>query len=168
MADSELKWYAVWARSRHEKIVAEELWRKQIEVFLPLYEKVSQWADRKKLIQWPLFPGYLFVHVPLRERRLDIITTQGVVKIVGLNGTPVDIPDQQIEAVKRFVFSTLPIDPYPYIGVGDRVRITRGPLRDLEGILIQKKNKYRFVLSVNLIMQAASCEIDACDVEKIS
>lgn len=83
-----------------------------MEVFLPLHEKVSQWKDRKKMIQVPLFPGYLFVHVPLKDRRLDILKVNSVVRIIGFNSQPVWINEEQIQAVKTLVFSTLPLDPY--------------------------------------------------------
>ena len=167
MFDSEVNWYAVITRSRHEKVVAELLWQKQIECFLPLRETISKWKDRHKKIQFPLFPGYLFVHVPIQERRLDILKVPSVVSIIGFNGQPFSIPEVQVQAVKRLVFSTLPYDPYPFIVEGDRVEIVRGPLRGLEGILIEKKGVYRFILSVDLIQQAVACEVDACDVAKI-
>ncbi|MBI4445351.1 MAG: UpxY family transcription antiterminator [Acidobacteria bacterium] len=166
MPETPANWYAVYTRSRHEKIVAEELWKKQIECFLPLHEKISQWKDRKKKIQLPLFPGYLFVHVPIKERRLDILKLESVVRIIGFSNEPVAIPEEQIQAVKTLVFSTLQFDPYPYIGIGDRVEIIRGPLKGLCGRLIEKKNKYRFILSIDLIQQSVACEIDAADVEK--
>ena len=161
------KWYALHTRSRHEKTVAEELWRRQIESFLPLREVVSQWKDRRKKVQFPLFPGYLFVHVPMQERRLEILSLPSVVRIIGFQDGPAPIPDDQIQAVKSLVFSQLPFDSHPYLKEGDRVRIIRGPLRGLEGVLVEKKNRYSFVLSVDLICQAAACEVDVSDIERI-
>jgi transcription termination/antitermination protein NusG len=160
-------WFAVYTRARHEKVVAEELWQKDIEVFLPLRETVSQWKDRKKSIQLPLFPGYLFVHVPIWKRRLDILKLPSVVRIIGISNEPVPIPDEQVSAVKTLVFSELPYDPYPEIAEGDRVLVRRGPLRGLEGILVEKKSRFKFVITVDLIQQAVACEIDAEDVERI-
>ena len=90
-----------------------------------------------------------------------------MVGIIGFEGEPAVIPDMQIEALKRLVFSILPCDPYPYITEGDRMEITRGPLQGLQGNLIEKKGVYRFILSIDLIQQAVACEIDACDVEKV-
>jgi len=162
-----LNWYAVTTRSRHEKVVAEQLWQRQIECFLPLREVLSKWKDRRRKVQFPLFPGYLFVRVPMARRRLDILKTPSVVRIVGFEGDPAPIPENEVEAVKRLVFSTLPFDPYPYLNSGDRVEIVRGPLRGLQGVLIEKKGIHRFVLSVDLIQQAVSCQIDACDVIKV-
>jgi transcription antitermination factor NusG len=160
-------WYAIYTRSRHEKVVAEELWRRDIEVFLPLRNVVSKWKDRKKEVQFPLFPGYLFANVIMRDRRLDILKVPSVVRIIGFQDRPEPIPDDQIVAVKTLVFSELPYDPFPDMAVGDRVRVRRGPLRGLEGMLVEKKSRYRFVISVDLIQQAVSCEIDSADVEKI-
>ena len=168
MSESQPQWYAVHTRSRHEKIAAEQLWQKEIECFLPLREVLSRWKDRRKKVQFPLFPGYLFVHVPIEQRRLDILKVASVVRIVGLNSDPISVPEGQIESVKRLVFSTLPFDPYPYIVEGDRVEIIQGPLKGLQGILMEKKGACKFILSVDLIQQAVSCEVDACDVEKMA
>jgi len=161
------QWFAVYTKSRHEKVVAEELWRRDIEVFLPLRSIMSKWKDRVKEVQFPLFPGYLFANVEIGERRIDILKVNSVVRIIGFNNQPIPIPAEQINSVKTLVFSELPYDPYPDVVIGDRVRIVRGPLRGLEGILVQKKSRFRFVLSVDLIQQSVSCEIDAADVERI-
>lgn len=163
----EKSWYALYTRSRHEKVAAEELWRREIEVFLPLREVVSKWKDRKKTVQFPLFPGYIFANVALRERRLDILKVPSIVSIIGTSHEAQPIPEEQITAVKTLVFSEIPYDPYPEIGVGDRVRVIRGPLRGLEGRLVEKRNLYKFVITVNLIRQSVACEIDAADVEKV-
>ncbi|MEE8160245.1 MAG: UpxY family transcription antiterminator [Acidobacteriota bacterium] len=166
-AEPKSDWYAVTTRSRHEKVVAEQLWQKEIECFLPLRDVLSQWKDRRKKVQFPLFPGYLFVKVHMKDRRVDILKVPSVASIVGLNGHPLPIPAEQLDSVKRLVFSTLPYDPYPYIVEGDRVEIIRGALQGLQGILLEKKGRYRFILSVDLIQQAIACEVDSCDVEKI-
>ena len=165
--NSQLHWYAIATRSRHEKAVAEQLWQKDVECFLPLQEVLSKWKDRYKKVQLPLFPGYLFVHVPIQERRLDILKVPSVVRIIGFEGQPTSIPEDQLESLKRLVFSTLPYDPYPYFEAGDSVEIIRGPLTGLRGTLLEKKGIYRFILSIDLIQQAVSCEVDACDVIKI-
>ena len=115
----------------------------------------------------PLFPGYLFVHVPMTERRLDIVKVPSVVRIVGSNNGPEPIPDEQIQSLKHFVFAEIPLNPYPYLKEGDEVRIIRGALKGLRGILVEKKSQFRFVLSVDLIQQSVSCEIDAEDCEKV-
>ncbi|MGH9342096.1 MAG: transcription termination/antitermination protein NusG [Acidobacteriota bacterium] len=162
-----VQWYAVHTRSRHEKVTAEQLWQKRIECFLPLHEAVSQWKDRKKRVQFPLFPGYLFVRASIKDSKLDIVKVPSVVRIIGFNGQAMPIPEDQIQAVKTLVFSKLPLDPHPFLAEGDRVRIKVGPLRGLEGILVEKKSKFKFVLAVDLIQQAVSCGVDAGHVEKI-
>jgi transcription antitermination factor NusG len=160
-------WFAIYTKSRHEKVVAEELWQREIEVFLPLRNVVSRWKDRRKEVQFPLFPGYLFVRTDIQRRRLDILKVPSVVRIIGFNNEPAPVDAGQIEAVKTLVFSKLPYDPFPEMVVGDRVRVRRGPLRGLDGYLIEKKSRFRFVIKVDLIQQAVACEIDAADVEKI-
>ena len=167
MTESAAQWFAVYTRSRHEKVVAEELWNRSIESFLPLRQQVSIWKDRRKLVQLPLFPGYLFVKTNMNAHRLDILKVPSVVRIIGFAGTPEPIPDSQVSAVKSLVFHQMELDPYPYLTEGDPVRIVRGPLRDLEGRLIEKKNRFTFVIAIDLIQQAVACEIDAADVEKI-
>lgn len=163
----EISWYAVYTRNRHEKVVAEQLSQKRIECFLPLRESVSHWKDRRKTIQRPLFPGYLFVRARMQECRLDILKVPSVAQIIGFNGCPAAIPEEQINAVKRLVFSTLPYDPYPDIVEGDSVEVIHGPLRGLRGILLEKKNPCKFILSVDVIQQSVACEIDAGDVVKV-
>lgn len=165
-SSSEL-WYAVYTKPRHEKVVAEYLWLKQLECFLPLREVLSKWKDRRKLVQFPVFPGYLFVHCDITKRRLDILKVPSIVRIVGFNGVPEPIPERQVQAVKHLVFHKMQLDPYPYLNAGDRVRIVRGPLRGLEGILVEKKSRFKFVLSVDLIQQSVACEIDAADVQPL-
>ena len=167
MVESGDTWYAVYTRARHEKVVAEELWLRQIESFLPLQERLSTWKDRRKLVQFPLFPGYLFVRTEMQSRRLDVLRVPSIVRIIGFNGVPEPIPAAQIEAVKNLVFNEIPLNPHPFIQAGDRVRIIRGPLRDMEGLLLEKKNRYTFILSIDLIQQSVACEIEATDVEKI-
>jgi len=165
--DDPLRWYAVYARSRQEKKVNEELQQKGIETFLPLREILSQWKDRKKRVQVPLFGGYLFVRAVLRQRRVDIMKVSGVVRIVGFDNTPEPIPDEEIQAVQTFLTTTIKYDPYPYLSIGRRVEIRRGALKGLQGILVKKKNRFKFILSVNLIHQSVAVEIDASDVEPV-
>ena len=118
-------WYAVYTRSRHEKVVAEELWQRKIEVFLPLRSVISKWKDRRKEVQFPLFPGYIFVRTDVREHRLDILKVPSVVRIIGFNNEPAPIPAEQVDAVKTLVFSKLPYDPFPEMVVGTAPRSGR-------------------------------------------
>ena len=154
------RWYALYTRPRHEKAVAEHLARRQLEAFLPLREVLSRWKDRRKLVQLPLFPGYIFVRTALIRKR-DVVSTDGVVCMVNFHGTPAPIPDEQIETVREICLTKLPCDPYPYLTEGRWVRVIRGPLGGLTGILVRKKGKHRLVISVDILQQSVSVEIDA-------
>ncbi|HYR91440.1 MAG TPA: UpxY family transcription antiterminator [Terriglobia bacterium] len=168
MEELDVRWYALYTRSRHEKVVVGQLGEKNIECFLPLRETISYWKDRRKKVQHPLFPGYVFVHASIRERRLDILKVPAAVGLIESNGGPISIPEEQIQSVRRLLSSTLLYDPYPEVVQGDRVEVIRGPLRGVYGILVRKKTGDRFVLAVDLIQQAVACEIDACNLKKIN
>lgn len=156
-------WYAVRTRSRHEKRVQDQLTAKGIEPFLPLVNRWRQWADRRKQVAFPLFPGYCFAHFGLPER-VEVLKTHGVVEIIGNQDGPLSVPDQEIEAVQRLVTSTLPFDPHPYLEEGQPVEVIRGPLSGLRGILLRKGTRARVIVSVHLIHQSASVEMDGYDV----
>lgn len=156
-------WYALRTRSRHEKRVRDQLATRGIEPFLPLVNRWRQWADRRKQVAFPLFPGYCFARFPLRER-LAVLTAIGVVEILGNGGGPVPVPEAEIEGVRRLVTSTLPVDPHPYLREGDWVEVTRGPLAGLQGILLRKGSRARLVMGVRLIHQAVSVELGAADI----
>ena len=158
------EWFAVYTRPRHEKKVAEQLSNKGIQVFLPLRTVISHWKDRRKEVQFPLFTGYVFVHIVLDER-LSVLRIPGVVQFVASEGKPVAIPDSQIDAVRQLVSSGLKYDPYPYVKEGMRVTIRNGPLKGVEGIVLSKRKKHLLVLSVDLIQQSASLEIDITDTD---
>jgi transcription termination/antitermination protein NusG len=161
-------WYALYTRSRHEKKLLSELTDRSIDVFLPMREVLSRWKDRKKRIWLPLFPGYIFLRqVDTPENRFRVLNVPGAVRFVGHEGHAERIPDEQIDAVRRFLETKISVDPYPYIRMGQRVEIIAGPLKGIQGILIQKKGRFRFVLRVDLIRQAVSIEIDASDVRPI-
>ena len=160
---SDVQWYALWTRSRHEQVVREQLEQKQIEAFLPTITKWSRWKDRKKKIDWPLFPGYCFARFNARER-LPILRCTGVVNIVSFEGEPAAIPEHEIDGIRQLVDSELAYDPCPLIREGMMVEVIHGPLRGVIGRLVRKNEKARLVLSVDLIGQAVSVEVDAADV----
>ncbi len=161
-------WYALYTRSRFEKKLMSELTDRSIEVFLPMREVLSRWKDRKKKIWIPLFPGYLFVHqVDTPANRYRVLNVPGAVRFVGFNSQTVPIPQEQIDGVRRFLESNLMVDPYPYMQIGRRVEVIAGPLMGIQGKLVQKRGRFRFVLQVDLIRQAVSVEIDASDVRPI-
>jgi transcriptional antiterminator NusG len=162
-----LHWYALRTRSRHEKRVREQLEARGVEPFLPLMSRWRQWKDRRKQVAFPLFPGYCFARFPLSQR-VVVLSTQGVVQILGNRDGAVPVPDTEIEAVRRLVESTLPYDPHPYLTEGMQVEVIRGPLAGLRGLLLRKGTRARLVIGVTLIHQGASVELDAFDVSPVS
>ncbi|MDH4164413.1 MAG: UpxY family transcription antiterminator [Nitrospirota bacterium] len=161
-------WYAVHTKARHEFLVADHLTGAGIEFLLPSVVVTRKWKDRNKRVRFPLFPGYLFVHLEQdHTSRLAVLKTKGVVRLLGtVPGEPETVPDEQIDALKRIIESELPLDPYPYLHEGQRVRIKRGPLSGVEGILIKKTDQSLFVLSIDIIRQSTSVTIDASEVEE--
>jgi transcriptional antiterminator NusG len=160
------QWFAIWTRSRHEKLVRDQLEKKSdVEVFLPTIGKWSRWKDRKKKIDWPLFPGYVFARF-IADERVGILKVDGVVQIISNNGMLSAIPDEEIDSIRTLVDSELAYDPVPLIKEGEMVKVTSGPLKGVIGRLITKKGaSARLVLSVDLIGQAVSVEVDAADVK---
>lgn len=156
-------WYAIWTRSRHEKMVRDQLAKKSVEVFLPTIGKWSRWKDRKKKIEWPLFPGYCFARFDATNR-LPVLTCDGVVQIVGVEGVPSPIPEVEVDSIRQLVESELSYDPCPLVKEGQMVKVVSGPLRGVVGRLQRKGAHARLVLSVDLIGQAVSVEVDAADV----
>ena len=157
-------WYAVWTRSRHEQVVREQLERKGLEAFLPTITKWSRWKDRKKKIDWPLFPGYCFARFDPAEA-LAILKCTGVVNIVSVEGRPAAIPEHEIESIRTLVGSELQYDPCPLIKEGMMVEVVHGALKGVVGRLIRKGAHARLILTVDLIGQGVSVEVDAADVK---
>lgn len=164
IAPPSLEWFALWTRSRHEKLVRDQLAQKQIEVFLPTITKWSRWKDRKKQIEWPLFPGYCFARFDVANR-LPVLKCDGVVTIVGIDGHPSAIPAFEIDSIRQLIDSELAFDPCPLIKEGMMVEVKAGPLKGVVGRLVRKGSHARLVLSVDLIGQAVSVEVDAADVK---
>ena len=156
-------WYAVWTRSRAEKAVHEQLERKGFEVFLPTVPRWSRWKDRRKRIDWPLFPGYCFARFDAADS-LRILTCTGVATIVSFDGKPAPVPDAEVEAVRLLVTSDLQYDPCPLIREGSRVEVVHGPLKGVTGLLVKKDKHARLILSVELIGRAVATTVDAADV----
>jgi len=160
----EPSWYAIWTRSRHEQVVREQIARKHYDAFLPTIPRWSRWKDRKKKIDWPLFPGYCFARFDPADA-LPILKCTGVVNIVSFDGDIAAIPEQEIDSIRRLVASDLQFDPCPLIREGMMVEVTHGPLKGVVGRLVRKGAHARLVLSVDLIGQAVSVEVDASDVK---
>jgi len=160
------RWYAIWTRSRHEQVVRTQLDDKHVPAFLPTLTKWSRWKDRRKQIEVPLFPGYVFARFDAAER-LAVLKCSGVVSIVSINGAPAPVPDEEIDAVRTLVSSTLPYDPCPTIKTGTMVEVVHGPLKGVTGRLTRKGSQARLVLAVNLIGQGVSVQVDAADVRAL-
>ena len=161
---SELHWYAAYTNARHEKYVASQLNDRGLDSFLPLYCSVRQWKDRRKEIVLPLFPGYVFVCLADNER-VRVLQIPGVVRFVSFNGRPAPLNDDEIESLKRAMVAGVVAEPHPYLKIGRRVRIKRGPLAGMEGLLARKKDKFRVVISLDLIMRSVATEVEVSDLE---
>lgn len=160
---SEQRWYVAYTSANHEKRVALQVFQRSIEHFLPLYQSVRRWKDRRIKLELPLFPGYVFVRLALRDR-LQILQVPGVVRLVGFNGAATPLPDEEIEGLRRALAEGLQAEPHPYLTLGRRVRITTGPLAGREGLLKRWKGDLRVVLSTELIQRSISVEVDVSSV----
>lgn len=162
-------WYAVYVRSRHEFVTLGELSKKGIETFLPVAKKASQWKDRKKWIEFPLFPGYLFIHVPpCPEVFLNILKTRGAIAILSTEpGRPTPVPAEEMNSLKILVESGKDIDIYPHLKEGTRVRVKRGPLAGAEGTLKIKNDQYMFMVNIEILGRSIGVPLYADDIEAI-
>ena len=153
-------WYAIQTLSRHEKVVRTQLEMQSVEYFLPTTRRISQWSDRKKQVEIPLFAGYCFARFSLADR-LPVLQSQGVVGVVGSGGRPESVPDDEIESLRKLVHSTSDYSCHPYLREGMLVNVVDGPLRGIKGRLIRESRHCRLVLSVMLIQRSVSIQIDA-------
>lgn len=163
-------WYAVYAQVRHESKVHSRLLAKSFDCLLPQMERWSKRRDRRKKIQVPIFPGYLFVRSLLDNyEQLKILQTPGVVRIVGSEEGPLPVPDSQMSSLITLLNNASVLTVHPYLQEGMRVRIVNGPLYGCEGILVRKKHeKSRLVVAIDIIQQAVSVELNEDDVEPTS
>jgi transcription antitermination factor NusG len=152
-------WFALTVKPRHEKTVAQSLRHRGLEDFLPLYSARRRWSDRVKAVEFPLFPGYVFCRFDY-ERRFPVVTTPGVISIVGFANLPTPVSEDEIAAVRTILASNLPAQPWPVVRVGQSIRIERGSLAGLQGILIREKDSLRVVISLELLQRAVAVEID--------
>lgn len=161
------EWYAVYANVRHEKRVKEFLDARMLACYLPTYRSVRRWQDRRKEVELPLFPGYLFVKIAYRSR-MQVLTAPGVVHIVSFDGKPAPICEDEIEILRQTLSRGKKCEPHPYLKVGRRVRVRSGPLSGVEGTLVRRKEGYRLIISIELIMRSVATEIDEADVEPVN
>ena len=158
------QWYAVYTCANHERSVADQLVSRGVEHFLPQYESVRRWKDRKVRLRLPLFPGYVFVYLAL-QNRLRVLQVPGVVRFVGFDGHPAAMPEEEVTRVRQFLNEGLRVEPHKYLQSGRRVRVKSGPLEGMEGIIVRRKNGCRLVISFSLIQRSVAVEVDAGDLE---
>jgi transcription antitermination factor NusG len=158
-------WYAIYLCVRHEKRVAQRLCERNIRCFLPTYRSVRRWKDRRKELEMPVFPGYLFVCMDLRDK-LQVLQQPGVIRFIGFNGQPSRLSQSDLDIVSNAMSRGVHLEPHPYLKIGRKVTIRRGPLAGLQGILVKKKDNFRLVLSIDLIKRSAAVEVDGADVEE--
>lgn len=161
------RWYAAYTFARHEKCVALQLQQRGFDHFLPIHQEVHRWKDRRKVVEMPLFPGYVFVRMCVSEQ-VRVLQVASVAQLVSVQGKPVALPDAEIDVLRNGLSENLHAEPHPYLRVGRRVHITRGPLAGASGVLVRKKQGFRVVLSVEMIMRSVSVEIDIQDVAPAS
>jgi transcriptional antiterminator NusG len=167
-----MSWYAVHTKSRHEDKVDIRLAQKSIETFLPKMEVWSKRKDRRKKIDVPMFAGYLFVDIPelTNEKKLDVLTTIGVVRILGKpdSHAPIPVPDEQIDAIQRIVNSKVEIEHFNYPKEGEKARIADGPFKDIEGVVLSTDyKKGLFVVSIDLLQRSVAIKLEGFQIEKI-
>jgi transcription antitermination factor NusG len=160
-------WFAVRVRPNYEKPVAAALRGKGFQEFLPLIRSRRQWSDRVKIMDLPLFPGYLFCRLNLEER-LPLLTTPGFLYLVGVGKNPEPVDEAEIAGIRAVLRSGLTVTPWPNLVVGQKVRLKHGPLRGLEGVLTRIANRHRIYVSVTLLKRSISVEVDPEWVQALS
>jgi transcription termination/antitermination protein NusG len=164
---TQVNWFALHVKPRHERAVEQQLLARLLEVYSPYYSARRRWSDRVKAVEFPLFPRYVFCRFSFDER-LKVISIPSVASIVGFGGSPYPMPDRDIETVKSMVASGLPVMPWPSLRIGERVRVCHGPLSGLEGILAREKAAYRVVVTVELLQRAVAVEVERDLIEPAS
>lgn len=164
----ESNWYAVYVRSRHEFKVKNALTARGIEAFLPVAERLREWKDRKKLVVFPLFSGYLFIRLETSSRAfLTVLQTKGVVKILGDSSGYQPVVQEQMDSIQALTGCTNEIEEHPYLQEGEAVRIIKGPLAGITGILVMKDKKHRVVVSIDLLQKGVAVTVDREDVQPL-
>jgi transcription antitermination factor NusG len=160
------RWYAAYTRANHERRVADQLAERGVENFLPQYESVRMWKDRRVRLQMPLFPGYVFVHLAL-QKRMQVLHVPGVACLVGFAGRPVAVPQGEFEKIRGFLNKGFRGEPHPYLHAGRHVRVSSGPLAGMEGIVVRRKNGSRLVISLELIQRAMAVDVEEASLEAL-
>lgn len=162
----EPRWYAVYTSANHERRVAEQFAARGIAHFLPQYESIRKWKDRKVRLQLPLFPGYIFVQIALANR-LGVLQVPGVARLVSFRGQPAPVPEADVARVREFLSRGFRAEPHRFLSVGRRVQVKAGPLVGMEGIVVRRKNRSRLVISFEIIQRAMAVEIADEDLQAV-
>jgi transcription antitermination factor NusG len=156
---TDIAWYAVRVRSNFEQVTATALRSRGVEEFLPVTRARRRWSDRTKYIDQPLFPGYVFCRF-IPAYRTPVLDSPGVINIVGFGSRLAPIPEEEIQAVRAMVSSTLPVFPHPFLKAGQKIRLKYGPLAGADGIVVEVRKQFRLVASLSLLQRSVSVEID--------
>ena len=162
-SEPEARWYAAYTCANHERRVAQQLAERRFESFLPTYRSVRRWKDRRKELQLPLFPNYVFVRMDLANR-IRVLQVPGLISLVVFQGQPAALDDKEVNRLRTGLCGAARVEPHPYLSVGRRVRITGGAFIGLEGILLRRKDRLRVVLSVELIQRSVAIEVCESDI----
>jgi transcription antitermination factor NusG len=162
----EPRWFAAYVTARHEKQVAMQFERRGIPYFLPVYRSIRRWKDRRKELELPLFPSYIFVNIAMRDR-LQVQSVPSVVQFVSFHGMPAELPEHEIETLRNGLSRTGRVEPHPFLKVGRRVRVHSGAMKGIEGILVRIKDIFRVVITIELIQRSVAMEVDEADIEPI-
>ena len=161
------EWFAAYTSANHEKSVAKQLVSREVEHFLPLYDSVRKWRDRRVKLQLPLFSGYVFVRIA-RQDRLQVLQVPGVACLVSFAGRAVPLPEEDLERIRKLLEAGVAARPHPYLTVGKPVRVKSGPLAGFEGIIVKRKNATRFVLSIHMLQRSIVLDIDGLELEPLA
>lgn len=160
-------WYAIYVKSRHEVVAYGQLQQRGVESYLPLIKKSRQWKDRRKMVEFPLFPGYLFVRVnPRPSEFVNVLKARGVVRLVsGEQGVPLPVPDPEIDSLRIMMENGDGLDIYPSLQEGRRVQVMRGPLRGASGVIVRKVGGYALIVNINILGRSIGVKLRSEDVD---
>ncbi len=169
MGTADFKWYAIYVKSRHEAVAYGQLQQRGVESYLPLIRKSRQWKDRKKVVEFPLFPGYLFVHVnPGPSEFVNVLKAKGVVSLVsGEQGAPLPVPDPEINSLKIMMEKGSGLDIYPSLQEGVRVMVMRGPLKGASGVIVRKQDGYVLAVNIDILGRSIAVRLFAEDIDTV-
>jgi len=168
LSQEELRWYALHTRARHEKAIEHRLRDHGLETFVPTTVEVHRWSDRKKKVEVPLFSCYVFVRCALSEKdRTLVYQIESVHGFVGSRGSSLPIPDEQIEGIQKVLAQSAPWRSYPFLKVGQRVRVRGGAMDGVEGVFLSENGDHSLIISVDAIQRSMAVRIDGYDVEPV-